>query len=149
MRSFVDTNVLVYAEDEDAPVKQKRARALIESLFVSGNGVLSLQVLREYFVVATGKLGLDAEDARQKVEIYSRFDLVGSDVDDLLAAIDLHRLHGLALWDALIVQGALAARCGVLYSEDLQHGRRFGALAIENPFAESTPPARPTRRRRS
>lgn len=149
MRSFVDTNVFVYADDDDSPAKQKIARALIASLFESGNGVISLQVLREYFVVATSKLGKDAADVRRKVEIYSRFDLVAGDVDDLLAAIDLHRLHGLALWDALIVQSALAARCGILYSEDLQHGRKFGALRVENPFTASAPPPRPTRRRSS
>jgi predicted nucleic acid-binding protein len=140
VRSFVDTNVLVYADDGAAPAKQARARALIGDLFAAGSGVLSLQVLREYFVVATGKLGIGAEEARRKVEIYSHFDVVTSDVDDLLAAIDLHRLHGLTLWDALIVQSALAARCGLLYSEDLQHGRRFGSVRIENPFAESLPP---------
>jgi len=140
VRSFVDTNVLVYADDDAAVEKQARARELIQELFESGNGVLSLQVLREYFVTATGKLGIAAEAARRKVEIYSRFDIAGSDVADLLAAIDLYRLHGLSLWDALVVQSALAARCSVLYSEDLQHGRQFGALRVENPFAESPPP---------
>ena len=147
MRSFVDTNVLVYADDDAAPEKQGRARALLSDLFASGNGVLSLQVLREYFVVATGKLGVDAEAARRRVEIYSRFDVVASDLEDLLAAIDLHRLHRLSLWDALVVQSALAGRCGVLFSEDLQHGRQFGSLRIENPFAAS-PAERPRSTRR-
>ena len=149
MRSFVDTNVLVYADDDAAVEKQARARALIHELFASGNGVLSLQVLREYFVVVTRKLGMSADAARRKVEIYSRFDLAGSDVVDLLAAIDLHRLHGLPLWDALVVQSALAARCGVLYSEDLQDGRQFGGLRVENPFTSpAAPPARPVSRKR-
>lgn len=149
MRSFVDSNVLVYADDDDSPAKQRQAQALLESLFASANGVVSLQVLREYFVVATGKLGIDAEAARRRVEIYARFDLVASDVDELLAAIDLHRLHSLSLWDALIVQSALAARCAVLYSEDLQHGRRFGALRVENPFGDSEPPRSSPRRRKA
>lgn len=151
MRCFVDTNVLVYADDDAAPEKQARARALLSDLFVSGNGVLSLQVLREYFVVATRKLGIDAEAARRRVEIYSRLDVVASDLDDLLAAIDLHRLHGLSLWDALVVQSALAGRCGVLFSEDLQHSRRFGSLRIEDPFANppAEPPSSARRSRRS
>jgi predicted nucleic acid-binding protein len=140
VRSFVDTNVLVYADDDSAVDKQARARELLRELFENGNGVLSLQVLREYFVVATRKLGMDAEAARRKVEIYSRFDMAGSDIVDLLAAIDLHRLHGMSLWDSLVVQSALATRCGVLYSEDLQHGRQFGGLRIENPFVDSPAP---------
>ena len=148
MRCFVDTNVLVYADDDVEPEKQARARALLSDLFASGKGVLSLQVLREYFVVATRKLGIDAEAARRRVEIYSRLDVVASDLDDLLAAIDLHRLHGLSVWDALVVQSALAGRCGVLFSEDLQHGRRFGSLRIENPF-EKPPTERASSARRS
>jgi predicted nucleic acid-binding protein len=147
VRSFVDTNVLVYADDDASVAKQARARELIRELFASGNGVLSLQVLREYFVVATRKLDIPAEAARRKVEIYSRFDVAGSDAADLLAAIDLHRLHGLSLWDALVIQSALAARCGVLYSEDLQHGRQFGGLRVENPFAAQPARGRPARPR--
>jgi predicted nucleic acid-binding protein len=148
VRSFVDSNVLVYADDDDEPAKQGVARALIEGLFVAGDGVVSLQVLREYFVVATGKLGIAAEAARRRVEIYSGFDLVTSGLDELLSAIDLHRLHGLSLWDALIVRAALAGRCSILYSEDLQHGHRYGPLRIENPFLGLAAPSVRTRRRK-
>jgi predicted nucleic acid-binding protein len=143
VRFFVDTNVLVYADDDAAAAKQARARELIRELFESGNGVLSLQVLREYFVVATGKLGIGAEEARRKVELYSRFDIASSDLSDFLAAIDLHRLHGLPLWDALVVQSALVTRCGVLYSEDFQDGRQFGGLRVKNPFTASPAPTAP------
>ena len=67
------------------------------------------------------------------------------ELDDVLAAIDLYRLHTLSLWDALVVRAAQQARCVRLYSEDLQHGRRFGGVEVVNPFAEMAPP---TKRRR-
>lgn len=137
VRSFVDTNVLCYAEDLDAEAKRDRARALLRELIVSRNAVLSLQVLREFFAAGRSKLGLDAEEAKRRTEVYSRLEVVDLSLDDLMAAIDLHRLHQFSIWDALIVRAALIGRCRVLYSEDLQHGRRIDGLEIRNPFAET------------
>lgn len=134
-RAFVDTNILFYAEDESQPVKRDRARALLRELVPTRNAVLSLQVLREFFAASRRKLGLDAEDAKARVERYARLEVVKLDVDDLLAAIDLHRLHGFSIWDALIVRAATVARCRVLYTEDMQDGRRIDGLEIVNPFA--------------
>jgi predicted nucleic acid-binding protein len=96
--------------------------------------VISLQVLQEYFVTATRKLGVAPADARRKVELLSRLELVRLDGPDVLAAIDLQGLHGLSFRDALIIQAALLSRCTVLYSEDLQAGLRLGPLQILNPF---------------
>jgi predicted nucleic acid-binding protein len=135
-RSFFDSNVLVYTDDRTAPDKRDRALELLAAARRSGTGVLSTQVLQEYFVSATRKLGVESALARRKVEIYSRFDLVPVNLDLILAAIDLHRLHGLSLWDSLIVQAARSAGCSILYTEDLQHGRRWGELTIVNPFRE-------------
>jgi predicted nucleic acid-binding protein len=97
-------------------------------------GVLSLQVLQEYFSVSTRKLGLSATAARRRIELLQSLDVVLLGAPDLLAAIDLHRLHGFAIWDALIVRAALNAGCRILYSEDLQHGRRIEGLEVVNPF---------------
>jgi len=131
---FVDTNVLIYADDPRDQVKKDRARQLIRDAFVSGNGHLSLQVLKEYFSVATRKLGLSALQARQRVEIYRQLQRRPNDNDDLLAAIDLHRLHGWSIWDALIVRSALVLGCARLYTEDLNHGQRIEGLEFVNPF---------------
>lgn len=133
-RSFVDTNVLFYAEDESQPAKRDRARALLRELVPTGQAVLSLQVLREFFAASRKKLRLEAEDAKARVERYARLEVVRLDVDDLLSAIDLHRLHSISFWDALIVRAALIARCRILYSEDMQHGRRIDGLEIIDPF---------------
>ena len=131
---FVDTNVLVYADDLDAGPKRETARALLRQVVPSGEAVFSLQILQEYFAVATRRLGLPPEAARDRVEVLSQLEVVTPRVDDLLAAIDLHRLHSLSIWDALIVRAALVSGCRVLYTEDLQNGQRFENLEVVNPF---------------
>jgi predicted nucleic acid-binding protein len=136
VRSFFDTNVLVYTDDQSAPAKQQVALALIEEHLRAGSGVLSLQVLQEYFA-ASRKLRVDAAVARQKVALFAALDVVVSSLDDLLAAIDLHRLHDLSIWDALVVRAAQRSGCAVLLTEDLQHGRSFDAVRIVNPFLSS------------
>jgi predicted nucleic acid-binding protein len=133
-RSFFDTNVLVYADDKAAPTKQRRALELVAEHRRAGTGVVSLQVLQEYFVTVTRKLQVDARIARRKVELLAEFDVAAPELADILAAIDLHRLHGLSFWDALVVRSAKQAGCSVLLTEDFQHGREMEGLRIINPF---------------
>jgi len=133
-RSFFDTNVLVYADDKAMPAKQRRAIELVAEHRRAGTGVLSSQVLQEYFVTVTRKLQVDAKIARRKVELLAEFDLVVPDLDDILAAIDLHRLHGFSFWDALVLRAAKQSACTILYSEDLQPGRVIDGVQIINPF---------------
>jgi predicted nucleic acid-binding protein len=133
-RSFIDTNVLVYTDDAEAPSKRDRALGLYGDLRHSRRGVLSTQVLQEYFVSATRKLGVPVDLARRKTELFGRLDVVALGVADVLGAIDLHRLHRLAFWDALILRAALASGCRRLYSEDLQEGWRIDGLVVVNPF---------------
>ncbi len=110
-REFIDTNVLVYAHDARDPVKQARARAVIRGLMRECRGVLSLQVLQEFFAVATRKLGMEGEEAKRRVVLYSRFDVIRLSLVDLLGAIDLHRLHGLSFWDGLTGTSPVARTC--------------------------------------
>ncbi len=140
---FVDTDVLVYADDARDAAKQAKARELLRRVVRERSGKLSLQVLQEFFAAATQKLGLTAVDARRRVEIFSHMDVVRLDVDDVLAAIDLHRLHELSIWDALVVRAALLSGCRTLYTEDMQDGRRFESLQVVNPFREGEAPSRP------
>lgn len=134
-REFLDTNVLIYADDARDPRKRTRARELIRRLLRERRGVLSLQVLQEFFAAATRKLGMRSEDARRRVVEYSRFDVVTLGAADLVAAIDLHRLHHLSIWDALIVRAALNGACTTLLTEDMQPGLVIEKLAFRNPFA--------------
>jgi predicted nucleic acid-binding protein len=133
-RSFFDTNIIVYADDDDTPKKQKVAHDLWAQHRRGGTGVVSMQVLQEYFVTVTQKLGLDPRKARRKVEILSEFDVATPEVGDILAAIDLHRLHGISFWAAMILRSAQQAGCRVLLSEDFQDGREINGLHVVNPF---------------
>ncbi len=135
-RSFFDTNVLVYTDDAGAPAKRERALGLLAEHRRSRSGVLSTQVLQEYFVAATKKLGVEAATARRKVELFARLELVPIGLDDILGAIDLHRLHQLSFWDGLIVRAAHASGCTRLYSEDLKDGWRLDGLTVVNPFTK-------------
>jgi predicted nucleic acid-binding protein len=134
LRSFFDTNVLIYADDETAPAKQKRALELLAEHRRAGSGVVSLQVLQEYFVTVTRKLQVDSQIARRKVELLAEFDVAKPDVADILAAIDLTRLHTFSFWDALIIRSAQQTGCGVLLTEDMQPARELDGLRIVNPF---------------
>ena len=133
-RSFIDTNILVYADDAFDPRKQQLALDLLVHLRTRQEAVLSTQVLQEYFVTATRQLGLEAHVARQRVTQFGRFELIQPTLNMLLAAMDLQQNHSLSFWDALIVQTASAARCSVLYSEDMQAGATIGNVLIINPF---------------
>jgi predicted nucleic acid-binding protein len=135
-RRFVDTNVLVYAHDESAGGKRDQARALVEQLWESRDGCLSVQVLQEFFVTVTGKIAkpLNAETAKEIVADYSRWHLHVPAADDVLAAIGIHLRAGISFWDAMIVRSAAEIGCDVLYSEDLNAGQEYAGIRVENPF---------------
>jgi predicted nucleic acid-binding protein len=106
----------------------------VEAGHSDGTAHVSTQVLEEYYVAVTRKLGVSAPVARAKVELFARLHVARIEVDDILAAIDLQQLHQLSFWDGLLIQSARRAGCTTLLTEDLQDGRRFGSLKIENPF---------------
>jgi len=134
VRSFFDTNVLVYTDDKSALRKHRRALELVAEHRKAGSGVLSLQVLQEYFVTITRKLQVDAQVARRKVELLAELHVAAPEISDVLAAIDLHRIHGFSFWDALILRAAQQTGCRVLLTEDLQHGRVVDGVQVINPF---------------
>jgi predicted nucleic acid-binding protein len=132
--AFFDTNILIYADDTSSPRKQARAVELIADHQRRGMMVVSLQVLQEYFAAATRKLSVDAELAQRKVQLLARGRVARIDADDVVAAIELHRLTRISFWDALIVHAARIAGAAVLYSEDLQDGAVLGGVKVVNPF---------------
>lgn len=133
---FLDTNILVYAADGRDAAKQARSRALIESL-PAESIVVSAQVMNEFYFTVTRKMKppLAASDAESATRALSAFRILPLDHRVSLAAIVLARKHQLSIWDALIVQSAMDARCATLFSEDFQHGRKYGAVRVVNPFA--------------
>jgi predicted nucleic acid-binding protein len=135
--TFLDTNVLVYAHDRSETRKQPIAQALLDVLWRTRGGVLSTQVLQEFYVVATRKFDppMRRGAAREVVALYGEWPIVQVDVALILAASKLQERHAFSFWDALVIEAA--RRCGAtrLLTEDLQAGRRIGGISIENPFA--------------
>lgn len=136
MPSFVDTNILVHAHDSSSGLKQNRAAALLEELWATGEGSVSVQVLQEFFVTVTRKVPhpLPVDAAREIVADFALWDVHEPDADDVLGAIDIHTRHGLSFWDAMIVRSALSQSCTVLYSEDLSGGARYDGMEIIDPL---------------
>jgi predicted nucleic acid-binding protein len=133
-RTFLDTNILLYCEDSANPAKQVKALGLVQEHLRRKTGVISMQVLQEYFRNATRKLGVDPSLARQKIEVYTRFYVVEPVLNDIFAAIDLHLLRNLSFWDAMIVHCAKLAGCREVLSEDMQHYQYVDGVRIVNPF---------------
>ena len=134
MKVFLDTNILLYADDLDAGEKTECARDLLRRCMLDRSGVLSTQVLQEYYVNARKKLKMEGLAVRARIELYLAFEVIPVSPALLLAAVDLNRLDTVSFWDALIIRAAEQARCERLYSEDLKHGRRFAGMTVVNPF---------------
>ena len=139
MKTFIDTNVLVYAHDTDAGARHAAAKTLLAELWDNRNGSLSTQVLQEFYSVVTRKFKppMPRAKARAIVAAYGEWCDVATEPQLIVAASRLEEEHRLSFWDSLIVQAAIQVGAELLVSEDMQNGRRFGALTIENPFAEN------------
>ena len=130
---FVDTNVFIYAFDRSSLEKRGLASNLLRRLGADRRGCVSVQVLQEFYAGAT-KVGLSRAEALEQVELLARWRVHRPAPADVVAAIHLQQQHSVSIWDALIVQSAVQLGCGVLWSEDLQHGRTWGGLTVRNPF---------------
>jgi predicted nucleic acid-binding protein len=128
---FIDTNILVYASDKSDPEKQRIAQNLICNIH---NGVISTQVMQEFYSVATRKLDIEPLKARQIVKTFERFEIIPTLPSLVLNAIDLHILEQLQFWDALIIAAASNANCTELLSEDLSTGQFINGVLVTNPF---------------
>lgn len=136
-RFFLDTNIFVYSFDRSSPAKARRARQLIREAVDRRKGIISYQVVQEFFNVALRRFAppmtvVDAEQYlstvfRPLLAVHSSQALYGN-------ALRLTERYHLPWYDSLIVAAANEAKCGVLYSEDFQHGQKFDDLKIENPF---------------
>lgn len=138
-RVFIDTNVFVYLFDSDEPAKQDAARNLLDRLAKEATMVASTQVLQEFYVSVTRKLArpLSPEDAVAATRGIATYHVTQVDPSMVFSAVTLHQKERISFWDALIVRAALESDCELLLSEDLQHGRRFGKLTVDNPFLEA------------
>ena len=136
MKIFVDTNVLVYAYDRGAGSKHERALSLVEKLWIEGNGVLSTQVLQEFYVNVRRKAQkpISIGQARALIADYLSWDPIVNDGATLLEAIDVEQRYKLSFWDSLIVVAARNSGASVLLTEDFNNGQKFGSVQVQNPF---------------
>src|SRR5271166_2245961 len=136
-RFFLDTNVFIYSFDQSSPAKAERSTHLIRQAVATRKGIVSYQVVQEFFNVALRRFAqpMTVAEAEQYLGAVFRPLLAVQSSQALYSeALRLRDKHRLSWYDSLNVAAAMEGQCSILYSEDLQHGQRFGDLQIENPF---------------
>jgi predicted nucleic acid-binding protein len=136
-RFFLDTNVFVYTFDAGAQAKAKRSLDLVRQALDSGRGIVSYQVVQEFFNVALRRFTqpLSAAEAEQYlVTVFRPLLAIQSSAALYIEALRISEKYRIGWYDSLIVAAALEGKCGTLYSEDFQHGRNLEGLKIENPY---------------
>lgn len=136
-RFFLDTNVFVYSFDASVPAKARRARQLIRRAVATRKGIVSYQVVQEFFNVALRRFAqpMTVPEAEQYLAtVFRPLMAIHSSQALYGEALRLSGKYSLSWYDSLIVAAALEGESSVLYSENLHHGQRFGDLQIENPF---------------
>ena len=131
---FVDTNILVYSLDRFDPEKQQMSRKCLKRLTGQNKGVISTQVLQEFYVASTRKLGTDPLVAKEILNAFQRFEVVTVTPPIIDESIDCSILNRISFWDALIIVAAQSANCQTLWSEDLNPGQMIRGVTIENPL---------------
>lgn len=133
---FVDTNIVVYAYDADAKEKHNISSNILKELWHSGLGVISTQVLQEFFVIITKKIAspLDLKTAKEIIGDLSMWDVVVNNVEVILQAIEIHQQYRYLFWDSLIIAAAIRSGAGILLSEDFSDGQVIDGVKLKNPF---------------
>jgi predicted nucleic acid-binding protein len=132
---FLDSNIIVYAHDIDKKYRQIAEQDIIDGV-LSGNAVISAQVISEFFVTVTQKIKepLSISAAEAEVALLSRLEVVALDIFLVQTAIQLQRKHKLSYWDSLILASAIKAGCAEIHSENFTDGRRYEGVLVKNIF---------------
>ncbi|MDD3089117.1 MAG: PIN domain-containing protein [Candidatus Omnitrophica bacterium] len=134
---FLDTNILVYTLDTKDMEKQRRARNLLRKIVADDLPVISVQVLQEFYVVATTKLKADPIKVKALVHGFCNMEVVNNDMELVEQAIDVGLVSGLSFWDSLIVAAAEKAKCELILTEDLKMRTNLRGIRLVNPFADN------------
>jgi predicted nucleic acid-binding protein len=134
---FVDTNILVYAYDQTADAKHRLARDLMERLWDNGEGVLSTQVLQEFYVAVTGKIPkpITFRRAREIVTDLGTWTIATLEIPEILNASEISERYRVNFWDGLILAAAKKEDAEIVWSEDLNDGQNYGGVLVRNPFS--------------
>ncbi len=133
---FLDTNILIYALAHDSGEKSESCRVALANVRRQHEGVISTQVLQEFYVTATQKIKVKPTLAREMLSRLENFEVITLSPDLIREAIDCQQLSKISFWDALIVVAAESAHCETLYTEDLNHGQKIRGVRVENPFKD-------------
>ena len=131
---FIDTNLFVYSIDQREPEKKEKARAILKKIIVSHQPVISTQVIKEYYVVATTKLKAEQLIVKNIIHNFRNMEVVNNDLDLIEQAIDISVISQLSFWDSLIIAAAEKANCEFVFSEDLNAGQTYRGVMVIDPF---------------
>ena len=134
-KAFIDTNILVYANDARDPRKQALAIEVVARAMRDGTGVISAQVMQGYAVTAAGKLHQDPDAVLRQLLLLESLEIVQISPALIRRALELQLRYGIDFWDSSILAAAEHARCEVLLSEDLNPGQLYAGIRVENPLA--------------
>jgi predicted nucleic acid-binding protein len=135
-KTFLDTNILVYAHDKTSGRKHKISRGIVMDLWNTGSGILSVQVLQELYIILTKKIPVLVKPAIAKeiISSLSKWELVINDADSILSAIEIQQKYRYSFWDSLIIDAAIRGGATILFSEDMKDGDIIKNVTIRNPF---------------
>lgn len=131
---FIDTNILVYTLDQKNIEKRDMARKIVKKVVESHQPVISTQVIKEFYVVASTKLRADSIVVKNIIHNFHNMEIVNNDLDLIEQAIDISILSQLSFWDSLIIAAAEKANCEYVLSEDLNSGQNYRGIKLLNPF---------------
>lgn len=135
---FIDTNILIYSADIANPEKQKLSRKILKNIQDKHVGVISTQVIQEFYVVATKKLNINPLNAKDIIHNFENFEIVIISPQIIKDAIDCSILNQISFWDSLIIMAAESSKCEKVYTEDLNNKQIINGIIIENPFINGT-----------
>lgn len=135
-RVFLDTNIVVYAHDKTDPDKKAKSQAILFECLRTGTGVISAQVLSEFFVTITQKIEqpISPDRARKEIVLLSTMATIDIDATLVVEAVNIKERWQLSYWDSLILAAAERAGCEKVYSEDMSDGQCYGSLTVCNPY---------------
>lgn len=135
-KPFLDTNILVYAYDVSSGTKHQKSSELLIKCWNAGTGVLSTQVLQEFFVTVTQKIPnpLDFDTAKNIISDLLKWEILTVNGECIVEGIEIQRKHRFSFWDSMIISAALKAGCDTILSEDLSHRQTISGIRIINPF---------------
>ena len=135
-RAFFDTNILLYMEGVQDEAKKSRAQQVFRERIEDGEVVISTQVVQEFYVRARKVLRSPQQELEERVESLLELPMVRIGPPHIRDAMRIEQQFQISFWDALIVAAAQAAEADVLFTEDLNHGQRYGSVQVRNPFRD-------------